>query len=366
MMELLSNNIFFNSKMQLTFFVEILSVIAFFTGYIFPQIVNFFLSRFVDSKAGEKAEKLLQPYKYFIGIAFGLGILEVLALLIPVLDDYPEIEFTISLILTAEACWLFSRIFVKYLDDFFVGSALESGRKANSELLIIVKFAAYFVIFLIGIIFFTQIHKINIFSLLASLGISGVLVALGAQKTIEQVIGGIVLSLDHPFYIDDYIGLPDGTFGRVESIGWRSTKIRTSGKGTIVIIPNNSLTQMNIENFSGAKKIISVLYLNFNRQVETKEQALIEQVVLTSTKDIFGLDRRNTRIDFRRTTQENEAKSQAQISLFILGTGKVSMELRRQLLDIAVETIKQKLKSYGIDFDDIEEPTIYVDAPVTI
>ena len=41
------------------------------------------------------------------------------------------------------------------------------------------------------------------------------------------------------------------------------------------------------------------------------------------------------------------------------------MELRRQLLNMATETINQKLKAYGIDFN-IEEPTIYVDAPVTI
>ena len=211
---------------------------------------------------------------------------------------------------------------------------------------------------MIVIVIFTQTHNIHIFSLLASLGLGGVAIAFAAQKTLEQILGGVVLYLDNPFSIDDYIGLPDGTFGRVESIGWRSTKIRTSGKGTVVIIPNNSLTQMNIENFSGSKKVILILYLNFVHPVEPKEQALIRQVVLTSTKDIFGLDSRHTRIDFIKPKQ-------AQISLFILSAGKVSMELRRQLLDIATENINQKLKDYGINFD-IEEPTIYVDAPVTI
>ena len=247
---------------------------------------------------------------------------------------------------------------MKYIDDKAVESALKSGRQANGELLIIVKFVAYFTIVFIGIVIFTQTHNIHIFSLLASLGLGGVAIAFAAQKTLEQILGGVVLYLDNPFSIDDYIGLPDGTFGRVESIGWRSTKIRTSGKGTVVIIPNNSLTQMNIENFSGSKKVISILYLNFLHPVEPKEQALIRQVVLTSTKDIFGLDSRHTRIDFIKPKQ-------AQISLFILSAGKVSMELRRQLLDIATENINQKLKDYGINFY-IEEPTIYVDAPVTI
>ena len=365
MMELLSNNIFLSAKIQLTFVVGVFSAIAFLTGCIFPRITKFCLSLFASSEAGEKAEKLLQPYRHLIGIAFGLGFLEIVALFVPVLDDYPVIEKIISLILTIEACWLIIRIFGKYIDDYILESALKSGRQANSELLNLGKYTAYLAIVFGGFIFFAQTHNINIFSLLASLGIGGVAIAFASKTTVEQLLSGVVLYIDHPFFIDDYIGLPDGTFGRVESIGWRSTKIRTSGKGTVIVIPNNSLTQMNIENFSGAKKVISIIYLNFYRKVEPKEQALIEQVIVTSTKDIFGLDSRSTRIDFRTIANNDEERSQAQVSLFILGSGKVSMELRRQLLNMATETINKKLKGYGIDFN-IEEPTIYVDAPVTI
>lgn len=365
MIEFLSKNIFFSAKIQLTFVVEALTVVAFYTGYFLPLIIKFLLNKFKYFEAGEKAEKILKPYKFFIGIAFGLGFLEIVALVIPVFDDYPAIEIFISLILILEACVLFCRICVEFIDDYILKSALKDGRKANSELFSLVKFLAYLIVFLFGILFFTKIHKINLVSFLASLGIIGVALAFAVQKFLEQIIATLVLSVDHPFYVDDYIGLPDGTFGRVESIGWRSTKIRTSGKGTVMIIPNNALTDINIENFSGAKKVISILYLNFDYKVEPKERALIEQVVLTSTKDIFGLDSRSTRIDFRIINQNNKPKTQAQISLFILGSGKVSMELRRQLLDMATETINQKLRDYGIDFD-IEEPTIYVDAPVTI
>ena len=365
MIDLLSDNIFFSAKIQLTFIVGVFSFIAFFAGYIFPQIASFCLSIFVSSEASEKTEKLLQPYRHLIGLAFGLVFLEIVALFVPILDDYPVIEKIISLILTIEACWLVIRIFGKYIDDSILESALKSGRKANSELLNLAKYTAYLAIVFIGFVFFAQTHDINIISLLASLGIGGVAIAFASKTTVEQLLSGVVLYVDHPFYIDDYIGLPDGTFGRVESIGWRSTKIRTSGKGTVIVIPNNSLTQMNIENFSGAKKVISILYLNFNRKVEAKEQALIEQVILSSTKDIFGLDSRSSRIDFRNISNQDEVRSQAQVSLFILGSGKVSMELRRQLLDMATETINQKLTGYGIDFN-IEEPTIYVDAPVTI
>ncbi len=62
---------------------------------------------------------------------------------------------------------------------------------------------------------------------------------------------------------------------------------------------------------------------------------------------------------------ETAARSQAQITFFILGSGEVSMELRRQLLDFANQSITQRLKEYDIAFN-IDEPTIYVDSPITI
>ena len=171
-------------------------------------------------------------------------------------------------------------------------------------------------------------------------------IAFAAQKTLEQFLGGIVLTLDRPFMVGDYIGLSDGqqgkqgTFGRVESIGLRSTKIRISGKGTLTVIPNNSLTQATIENFSGAKKIMSVMTITFPEQVSTDEQALIHQIVMDSTVDIFGLDWRSTEVAF--------GGNYAQISFFILGSNELSMDLRKQLLDLARQQITKQLTQKNI------------------
>lgn len=57
--------------------------------------------------------------------------------------------------------------------------------------------------------------------------------------------------------------------------------------------------------------------------------------------------------------------TQVQITFFILGSTEVSMDLRRQVLDIATQKITQKLKENGVFFD-IESPTIYVDSPITV
>ncbi|YAF96428.1 MAG: mechanosensitive ion channel family protein [Nodularia sp. CChRGM 3473] len=311
-------------------------------------------------------QKLIKPNESLIIAASVIAILELTTFIIPKNSWTNSLEIIISLTLAIATSWLASRLFKNFFDFYLLNAAFQTGQKISSELLILFKWLANLVILFLAILIYAQTHQINLLGLLASLGIGGLAVAFAAQKTLEQVLGGIVLYLDRPFVIDDYIGLPDGVFGRVESIGLRSTRIRTSGKGTLVIVPNSSLTQVNIENFTGAKKVMSILYLTFYRTLNNEERALIRQVILESTNGIFGIDARNTDVTFKHANStEAPDKTQAQVSFFILGSGDVSMELRRQLLDLATQSMTQYLKEYGIAFD-IEEPTIYVDSPITI
>ena len=330
-----------------------------------PPLMQAFGASLVAPQAESVYQKIVKPYQGLLSVVMGLALADSTILLIPAKNRSPLIELPVSLSLAIAGSWLGSRLFKQVFDVYILDAAIGSGRKINSELLIIAKLLANFSIIVIALIIFAQTHQINIFGLVASLGIGGLAVAFAAQKTLEQILGGIVIFLDRPFVVDDYIGLPDGTFGRVESIGLRSTKIRTSGKGTLVIVPNSSLTQVNVENFTGAKKVMALIYLNFHQQMPSVERALIRQIVTDSTSDIFGIDSQNTDVTFRDCPDGEQSKTQAQITFFILGSSEVSMELRRQLLDIASENIAEKLNKYGIEFD-IQEPTIYVDSPITI
>jgi MscS family membrane protein len=310
--------------------------------------------------------KVIQP---MLGWLF--GVIGIIALELGILqlsgdgDRLQVLEIPVSLSLTVVASWAAAQLFKRIFDSYILEAAIRSGRKFSSELLILVKLLVNIAILLTGVLWFAQSHHINVLGIVASLGIGGLAVAFAAQKTLEQILGGIVIYVDRPFVVDDYIGLPDGTFGRVESIGLRSTKIRTSGKGTLVIVPNSSLTQISIENFSGAKKVMSILNLTLYKEIDSEETALIRKVILDSTKDIFGIDSRNTEVTFLTATKNDVAATQVQITFFILGSGEVSMDLRRQLLDLATQSIKEQLEAYGIDFT-LKEPTLYIDAPITI
>ena len=269
---------------------------------------------------------------------------------------------TIVIFLSRLGYQIFQQVFNTYLLD----AAVKNRGRFDSELLIISKFLVNAAIILIIVFIFAQAHQINLVGLFASIGLGGLAIAFAAQKTLEQLLGGIVIYLDRPFVVDDYIGLPDGTFGKVESIGLRSTRVRTSGKGTVIIVPNSSLTQVNIENYTRAKKVIALIYITFHQVIPDSEKAFIRQIISESTQDIFGLDIRNTEVKFIELSQgKNFQNTQVQISFFILGSGKLSMELRQQLLEIAKQNLSKELTKYGVAFE-LEEKTINIDSPITI
>jgi MscS family membrane protein len=85
-------------------------------------------------------------------------------------------------------------------------------------------------------------------TLLAGLGIGGIAVALGAQKTFEHLLGSVAISVDRPFMVGDWIE-SEGMSGAVEEIGLRSTRIRTNAR-TVITIPNGRLADQRIERHS--------------------------------------------------------------------------------------------------------------------
>ncbi|MFQ5416433.1 MAG: mechanosensitive ion channel family protein [Myxococcota bacterium] len=87
----------------------------------------------------------------------------------------------------------------------------------------------------------------DITALIAGLGVGGLAVALAAQKTIENLFGGITLIADRPVQVGDFCRFGDSV-GTVEEIGMRSTRVRTLER-TIITIPNSEFSSLQLENF---------------------------------------------------------------------------------------------------------------------
>ena len=85
-------------------------------------------------------------------------------------------------------------------------------------------------------------------TILAGLGVGGLAIALAAQKTIENLFGGVAVITDRPVAVGDFCKFGD-LVGTVEDVGLRSTRIRTLGR-TVVTVPNAEYSTMTLENFS--------------------------------------------------------------------------------------------------------------------
>jgi MscS family membrane protein len=133
------------------------------------------------------------------------------------------------------------------------------GRKTLKVLLAI--FAALAVLDVFGV---------NVTAIIAGLGIGGLAIALAAQKTIENLFGGVTLLADRPVAVGDCCRFGD-KIGTVEEIGLRSTRIRTLDR-TIVTVPNAEFSALHLENF--AKRDVIRVYTMIGVRYETTPDQL--------------------------------------------------------------------------------------------
>jgi MscS family membrane protein len=87
---------------------------------------------------------------------------------------------------------------------------------------------------------------------LAGLGVGGVAVALAAQNSVENLLGGLNLFMDRPVRVGDFCRFGDRV-GTVEEIGLRSTRVRTLDD-TVVAVPNSAFSKLELENYSRRRK----------------------------------------------------------------------------------------------------------------
>jgi MscS family membrane protein len=128
-------------------------------------------------------------------------------------------------------------------------AAWASDRPASRALLSIGGRIAKFLIVAIASIAFLGALGVPIASLVAGLGIGGIALAFGAQKTVENLFGAFSLGVDQPLREGDFVRIEDHALGTVEKVGLRSTQIRTLDR-TVITLPNGRLSDMRIETFA--------------------------------------------------------------------------------------------------------------------
>ncbi|MGK7876243.1 MAG: mechanosensitive ion channel family protein [Xenococcaceae cyanobacterium] len=331
-------------------------------GQYTPWMARLILQRFSPQKGTNIYQNLIEPISNLLRIASTLILISLsLVWIQEYLVVYNFFQFFLDLAVIVSFAWLTSRLFRQFVRAYGIELIRKLGREVD-ELLLVFETLANVIIGFIAVLTFAQ-RRFDLIGLMAGLGIGGLAVAFAGQKTLEQFLGTLVLYLDRPFIPGEYIRLPDGLFGRVESVGLRSTKIRTAAKSTLMIVPNSIMANMQIENVTRGKKVMVLLYLDFSEFLGEREQALVEQVIKESTDTLFGIDPGSTKITLFQP--EDKPGTRARVSFFILGSSEDSIGLRKRLLELANKKISKKLTEHGIGFA-MQEPTIYVESPVTI
>lgn len=108
------------------------------------------------------------------------------------------------------------------------------------------------IIYVIAIFIIVTLLGFNLNGLVAGLGVGGVIITLAAQDTAKNLFGGLVIFLDKPFSVGDWIEMTPYE-GRVEDITFRSTRVRTF-ENSIVNIPNSVISNSSIINWSKMEK----------------------------------------------------------------------------------------------------------------
>lgn len=136
---------------------------------------------------------------------------------------------------------------VDLLGSWFEARAAQTESKVDDLLVPLVRKTVKTFVFAMGLIYIAESFDIEILPLLTGLGIGGLAFAFAAKDTIENFFGSVAVILDRPFEVGDWVEI-DGVEGTVETLGLRSTRIRTFYNSQITV-PNATLVRATVDNY---------------------------------------------------------------------------------------------------------------------
>jgi small-conductance mechanosensitive channel len=186
-----------------------------------------------------------------------------------------------------------SQIFIAYIFGAFIASKTEGeGEKEASvdqTILNAIRMVMTVAIWTIGILVILSHLGVNVSTLVASLGIGGIAIALAAQNILGDIFASFSLYFDRPFKIGDFIIVGKDS-GVVKDIGMKTTRIQTL-QGEELVIPNRELTESRVQNFKKMEKrrvvfSFGVVYATVPQKLQ-KIPHIVKQVIQAQKKSSF-------------------------------------------------------------------------------
>ncbi|MBZ0237623.1 MAG: mechanosensitive ion channel family protein, partial [Deltaproteobacteria bacterium] len=196
-------------------------------------------------------EKTIEGADRALGFLTFALILFIAVPLIELPEDASKIIKIAARMMTAiGAVWLSFRV-LDVLFDWLAGRAEHTDSKLDDQLIPILRRTVKVFAAVIGGLFVLQNMNVDVGSLLAGLGLGGLAFALAAKDTVANFFGSVMIFVDKPFTIGDWVVI-DKHEGIVEEVGFRTSRIRTF-YDSVLTVPNSMMTTAVIDNY-GARK----------------------------------------------------------------------------------------------------------------
>ena len=224
---------------------------------------------------------LLKPLGWFILVCVALFTIS--RLNYPQFLDFKIYKFSFDKILEKTAVLIFVFSFIRlclsivdFISLILTKKASLTLSRSDDQMVVFFQNLLKAFIIILGILLALKIgFNQDISYLLTSLSIVGAAVALSAKESLENLIASFIIFLDKPFYVGDVVKV-NAITGVVETIGLRSTRIRTTDK-TLVTVPNKQMVDSVVDNLS----------FRTGRRVEMKLE-LSEKTVVEIAQKLTG------------------------------------------------------------------------------
>lgn len=226
----------------------ILLLLVFLSHWIFTLVVDkLMLYLFKRYGYGKVGEDYILPVARVVSLYL---IVVLLSLFIRVLQLPIEIWSWIVIMLRTLKPFLITVIFYKLADivaAYFTKLAIKTESTLDDQLVPLMRKTLKAFVIVVGTLFILRDGlNLDIIPFLTGLSIGGVAIALAAQDTIKNFFGSVMIFVDKPFQVGDWItsGEIDGT---VEEVGFRSTRIRTF-RNSLMYVPNGKIADAILDN----------------------------------------------------------------------------------------------------------------------
>ena len=292
----------------------------------------------LDDLLIDAAEKPANWLILILGIMASIRVLNPPADVFPMMHGLNSIARLATILIAAWFIWRLLDGFSAYFRD----RAKESAMPQDHQLFPFLSKTLKIFLVLTSILVLAQNMGYSISGLVASLGIGGIAVAMAAKDTIANIFGSIMILLDRPFTLGQWIKTSEFE-GVVEEIGFRSTRIRTFAK-TLVNVPNSQLANMVIDNIDArhVRRIKMRIGITYETTPQQMRQAI--QAIELILKEHPGVDQSYSLVKF----DEFESSSLS-IFLYYFSQSKVWEEYLQVRQEVNLQ-IMDALADLGLAF----------------